>query len=414
MKAEESVRSFIERNGWIRDCHVTVAFSGGYDSLCLLILLKKHLTTVSALYVNHNLRPEEELARELEINRDNCARLDVPLEIVTLKRGEIERIARERGITIEAAARDARYRVFENRGIIATAHNRNDQVETVMMKLLSGGTLLSLAGVRPVRDSIVRPLLESERADIVRFVTSCGFSPSNDSTNDTLFCMRNRVRRLLVPYLKKDICDTLCRIAENVSQIEDKLENIEVTECTGYRFFSKKAFFAASPLSQLKVLYTVYSIYENSRLSEGERRQIVSAIASSGVLDARSFSLRIRGDEVRFYPAPVFFCTPFSLPCSLPFGLKLDKSDTRDALRIDTSLLKGPAIIRFSQEGDEILHCNRAVPVLPPGCPYVLVLQDREGIKAVFAAAFGAHNRISDNMRSADWESLEGVEIARC
>ena len=146
MKAEESVRSFIERNGWIRDCHVTVAFSGGYDSLCLLILLKKHLTTVSALYVNHNLRPEEELARELEINRDNCARLDVPLEIVTLKRGEIERIARERGITIEAAARDARYRVFENRGIIATAHNRNDQVETVMMKLLSGGTLLSLAG----------------------------------------------------------------------------------------------------------------------------------------------------------------------------------------------------------------------------------------------------------------------------
>lgn len=414
MKAEESVRSFIERNGWIRDCHVTVAFSGGYDSLCLLILLKKHLSRVSALYVNHNLRPEEELARELEINRGNCARLSIPLEIVTLKRGEIERIAREKGITIEAAARDARYRVFENRGIIATAHNRNDQVETVMMKLLSGGTLLSLAGVRPVRGSIVRPLLEAERADIVRFVTSCGFSPSNDSTNDTLFCMRNRVRRLLVPYLTKDICDTLCHIAENVSQIEDKLENIEVTECTGYRFFSRKAFLAASPLSQLKALYTVYSMYENSRLSEGERSQIVSAIASSGVLDARSFALRVRGDEVRFYPAPVFFCTPFSLPCSLPLGLKLEKSDTRDALRIDTSLLKGPAIIRFSQEGDEILHCGRAVPVLPPGCPYVLVLQDREGIKAVFAAAFGAHNRISDSMRSADWKSLEGVEIVRC
>ena len=414
MKAEESVRSFIERNGWIRDCHVTVAFSGGYDSLCLLILLKKHLSRVSALYVNHNLRPEEELARELEINRGNCARLSIPLEIVTLKRGEIERIAREKGITLEAAARDARYRVFENRGIIATAHNRNDQVETVMMKLLSGGTLLSLAGVRPVRGSIVRPLLEAERADIVRFVTSCGFSPSNDSTNDTLFCMRNRVRRLLVPYLTKDICDTLCHIAENVSQIEDKLENIEVTECTGYRFFSRKAFLAASPLSQLKALYTVYSMYENSRLSEGERSQIVSAIASSGVLDARSFALRVRGDEVRFYPAPVFFCTPFSLPCSLPLGLKLEKSDTRDALRIDTSLLKGPAIIRFSQEGDEILHCGRAVPVLPPGCPYVLVLQDREGIKAVFAAAFGAHNRISDSMRSADWKSLEGVEIVRC
>ena len=223
MKAEESVKSFIERNGWIRDCHVTVAFSGGYDSLCLLILLKKHLSRVSALYVNHNLRSEEELARELEINRCNCARLDVPLEIVTLKRGQIEHIAREKGITIEAAARDARYRVFENRGIIATAHNRNDQVETVMMKLLSGGTLLSLAGVRPVRGSIVRPLLEAERADIVRFVTSCGFSPSADSTNDTLFCMRNRVRKLLVPYLEKDICDTLCHIAENVSQIEDKL-----------------------------------------------------------------------------------------------------------------------------------------------------------------------------------------------
>lgn len=414
MKAEESVRSFIERNGWIRDCHVTVAFSGGYDSLCLLILLKKHLSRVSALYVNHNLRPEEELARELEINRGNCARLSIPLEIVTLKRGEIERIARAKGITIEAAARDARYRVFENRGIIATAHNRNDQVETVMMKLLSGGTLLSLAGVRPVRGSIVRPLLEAERDNIVRFVTSCGFSPSNDSTNDTLFCMRNRVRRLLVPYLTKDICDTLCHIAENVSQIEDKLKNIEVTECTGYRFFSRKAFLAASPLSQLKALYTVYSMYENSRLSEGERRQIVSAIASSGVLDARSFSLRVRGDEVRFYPAPVFFCTPFSSHCSLPLGLKLEKSDTRDALRIDTSLLKGPAIIRFSQEGDEILHCGRAVPVLPPGCPYVLVLQDREGIKAVFAAAFGAHNRISDSMRSADWESLEGVEIVRC
>lgn len=126
---------------------VVAAFSGGADSLALLITLLKFVDNknIVALYVNHRLRPEEELKAEEALNRHNCRALNIALEVVTLEEGAVERCAIERGKGIEDAARHLRYRALNetaeryNYPYIATGHTLDDQGETLLMRLLQGG-----------------------------------------------------------------------------------------------------------------------------------------------------------------------------------------------------------------------------------------------------------------------------------
>ena len=203
MDVPSTVAALLEGEGVSRQDPLTVAFSGGYDSLCLLSSLCSLGFNVKALYVDHGLRSEAELACERRLNESNCRRLGVPLEVVKIPPGQVMCLAKEDGVTIEAAARAQRYRILEKEPLVATAHNRDDQVETLMMKLIFGGTLMSLCGIRRRRGKVVRPLLDVSRADIVSYVDSLGLVPSRDSTNDTLFCLRNRVRHLVMDGLKE-------------------------------------------------------------------------------------------------------------------------------------------------------------------------------------------------------------------
>lgn len=120
-----------------------VAFSGGEDSLFLLYVLSSLAPKrTAALYVNHNLRGEEELEREMELNRKNALELGVPFDIITIPPGEIRKASSERNIGLEAAARDARYRALrlyaDEHGFdyILTAHHMDDQTETVLMRMM--------------------------------------------------------------------------------------------------------------------------------------------------------------------------------------------------------------------------------------------------------------------------------------
>ena len=179
-----------------------LAVSGGVDSTALLLLfadLRAEGWEVSAAHVNHHLRgtdsdDDEHFVREL------CARLGVRLEVCdgTL---DAERI---RAVGIEAAAREMRYRCLAEvrervqAHFLATAHQQDDQAETVLMRMVGGGGLASLRGVHALRDGwIIRPLLGLRRAALETFLATRGITPRHDVSNEDPRFLRNRVRRVL-------------------------------------------------------------------------------------------------------------------------------------------------------------------------------------------------------------------------
>ncbi len=196
----EAIRRFFRTHGLAAQ-RVVVAVSGGFDSTALLLAMAELRDTfdVVAAHVNHHLRGEESDGDEAFV-RKLCARLELPLHVAD---GTLDPAAvRERGI--EAAAREVRFaRLHEIRGAVgagyvATAHQKNDQAETVLMRLMNGGGPAALRGIHPVRDDgIIRPLLDVRRRDVVTWLEERGIQPRIDRSNSDPRFLRNRVRKLL-------------------------------------------------------------------------------------------------------------------------------------------------------------------------------------------------------------------------
>jgi tRNA(Ile)-lysidine synthase len=225
-----------------RDMHVAVALSGGADSVALLrgmAELKRHQGgkgELLALHVNHQLRGAEsdgDAAWCLEL----CRTLSLPCEVLW---AEVAARAATEGDGIEAAARDERYRLLtaacEQRGVryLATAHTRDDNIETVLFRLLRGTGLRGLAGIashRPLTNSltIVRPLLSCSRAEVVDFLASLGQDFRTDSSNASREFMRNRVRNELLPLLRREfsanVDNAIERLAEQAGEVHEFLES---------------------------------------------------------------------------------------------------------------------------------------------------------------------------------------------
>lgn len=164
-RVPEKVRQTIRRHDMLAPGEsVLVGISGGADSVCLLHVLwalQGELgIRVLAAHVNHGIRGEE-ADRDQEFVRSLCARWDVPLFEENI---QVRELAKEEGISLETAGRLARYRFFSRiageQGITktATAHNRNDQAETVLMRILRGTGIDGLAGIQYCRrDGVIRP-----------------------------------------------------------------------------------------------------------------------------------------------------------------------------------------------------------------------------------------------------------------
>jgi tRNA(Ile)-lysidine synthase len=194
--------------------HVLVACSGGPDSTALLIALAE-LTTVTCAHVNHHLRGADSEADERFV-RNLCARLGVPVQVAD---GSLPQQAVKRG-GIEAAAREVRYaRLQELREAvgarwIATAHQKNDQAETILMRLFTGTGLAGLRGIHPVReDGVIRPLLGVTRAEVEQFLRGRGIEARFDRSNDDPRFLRNRIRATLAQY-EPAVIENLAAVAE--------------------------------------------------------------------------------------------------------------------------------------------------------------------------------------------------------
>lgn len=212
--------------------HVLVGVSGGPDSVALLSLLHRlrpsWRLSLTAVHFNYGLRGPESDEDEGFVTR-LCQALDVPLSVLKL---DVRR--RRPGVSLQAAARDLRYRamltVAEQRTAdrIAVGHTADDQAETVLLWMLRGAGLTGLSGMPVSRDSkIVRPLYESSRRDVLEYLNRAGLSYREDSSNAKPIYARNRIRQELVPALKRLVPSSiraLCRLAELCREDDRYLE----------------------------------------------------------------------------------------------------------------------------------------------------------------------------------------------
>jgi tRNA(Ile)-lysidine synthase len=206
---------------------IAVAYSGGPDSLALLLLAAQAFPgKVRAATVDHGLRTDS--AAEAELAASNCGRLGVPHAIL--------RVTVQAGASPQAFAREARYRALASWmqetdiTTILTAHHLDDQAETLVMRLLRGSGVAGLAGIRARRPlapesgaEVLRPLLGWRRSELAEIATAWGMPVALDPSNEDGAFDRVRVRRLLAqaPWLDPA---PLARSAAALADAEDALQ----------------------------------------------------------------------------------------------------------------------------------------------------------------------------------------------
>ncbi len=199
--------SFVKKHNMINKGDTVICgLSGGADSVCLLLVLCELSSeiefTVKALHVNHCLRGAES-DRDEKFCRDLCERLDIPFTAVSCN---VTEFAEKNSLSVEEGARKLRYSVFRENsrnGKIATAHNANDNLETVILNLARGSALRGLAGIPPVRDNIIRPILTASRKEIEKYLADKGQNYVTDSTNLSDDYTRNKIRHRILPVLEE-------------------------------------------------------------------------------------------------------------------------------------------------------------------------------------------------------------------
>lgn len=213
---------------------VLVGLSGGPDSVCLLRLLcglrEELALTLQAVYVNHNLRPDE-VPQEISFCEKTCRELNVTF---VLKSVDVAGQQKQQGLSRQEAGRDLRYRAFDEAAAelgaskIALAHNADDQAETIFMRLIRGSGPKGLGGIPPIRGKIIRPLIETERSVIEQYLVNEEITCVLDSSNLKQDYLRNRFRLSLMPELKKINPNLLHTVRTTAAILQEEERYLEI------------------------------------------------------------------------------------------------------------------------------------------------------------------------------------------
>ncbi len=415
------------------DC-ILVALSGGADSsvlLDVLMRLREELEIrVCAAHLNHMLRGNEANSDEI-FAREKCASYGI---LFISERIDVAETAKSRGESTELAARNIRYD-FLNRAkealgadFIATAHNANDNLETILFNLARGSGIDGVCGIPPVRGDILRPLIECTRTEIEEYAKEFDVSFCVDKTNSELIYSRNRIRHNVVTPLVEinpkavENASRTASILRREAEFLKKAAGERALEISKDGVSCARSDFLSEPAltSRLCEIFASHALGESCSLEFCHIEQVIKLAESSSPSDKVSLPkgvlVKRRYDEIVFErEAPV--CVPDELAlCEGEFSWgsytisvkKTEKNEKVNSLFntffVPCDKIQGDLVLRGRKVSDEIkLHKRKTKTLkrlfidekLPREERETLpVIADCEKVFGVFG--FGADCRFTD------------------
>ena len=273
----DRVKNFIEK--YNLSGTFIVAFSGGYDSMCLLDILYKLKTDIVAIHLNHNWRGEESLKEA-----KNCENFVKSRNIKYYSEILPDSVEKT-----ETSAREARYDFFKrcaemfNSNVVFTAHNFDDNAETVLYRIIKGTGTIGLQGISEHRGIFYRPLLKTTRSEIEEYIKDNNLTPNIDSSNFNTKYKRNLIRNKIIPLLKE--------INPNVTGAINSLSELAVDDNCLINSYLPENLLNAVPHEQKRLIYKMlcdYNIeYDRKKIENIQKFIEENKISKSG----KKFSL---------------------------------------------------------------------------------------------------------------------------
>lgn len=216
---------------------LVLGVSGGPDSISMLNILNEIKEDnkidlnfeIVVAHINHMIRKEAK--EDEEFVRNFCMEKNIEFYSKSI---DVKKLANTNKIGTEEAGRNVRYDFFNeilkksNSNKIAIAHNKNDNVETIIMNIMRGSGISGLKGIEAKRGIYIRPLIECEREEIENYCEEKKLNPRIDKTNFENEYTRNKIRNIIIPYIKKEfnpnIINTLERLSNLVKEEEEYIE----------------------------------------------------------------------------------------------------------------------------------------------------------------------------------------------
>ncbi len=369
---------------------VVIGLSGGADSVCLLhVLLKLQETvplTLQAVHVNHGIRGAE-AERDEQFCKALCAKWTVPL---TVQHYDVPQICKTTGESAEECGRRLRYAAFSEfageTAKIATAHNANDNAETVLLNLTRGTGLRGLCGIPPVRGNVIRPLLLCTRAEIEHYCAENGLDYVTDSTNLCADYRRNRIRREVIPILTElnpSVLTAVMRLTEGLRQDEAALQNAACAaaeSCKTEQGYSAKALLMLPKSVCMRVLKNDLQTRCGEKIAAVHLETVYALLQSGGSADLPGKTTACvrhgilgfpKTSEIPVWEIPVSETDGFPLSVQTPAGtVQIQKYGKKDlqilhkellANAVDCAKIKGTLVLRSRRGGDTFTDSKRKV-----------------------------------------------------
>ena len=322
-----------------------VAVSGGADSVALLVslahILKDSGIKLCVINVNHNMRRKDESEADSVFVKDFCENLnaqgfDVSVFVHEIAQGQVFHTADQRKNGLEEAARFLRYKAFEefsarqNTAFICLAHNRNDALETSLMRFLQG----SSGSIAAVRENYVRPLLDISREEIETYLTAQNISWRTDTTNFDENYLRNRIRHSLIPLLNEKflgwdsaVINASSRAAEDFSALESltvfhKWQIIKDSVC-----MDRAEFCSCHAAIRRRLLYKAFNLL---KVQVRVPYSIIEAVQNAAEKKLKHFSSSVVGIHITFDENYVFVKKKKNLATESCFFAIIEKSGVYD------------------------------------------------------------------------------------
>ncbi|MBQ6442826.1 MAG: tRNA lysidine(34) synthetase TilS [Lachnospiraceae bacterium] len=318
----EDLKRYCETYHMIQEGDRIIAgVSGGADSVCLFLLLcklrKEWLFDLSVIHVEHGIRGEES-KEDAAFVKKLCEEAEVPCRMRSV---DAPGFAKEHRLSLEEAARGLRYRAFQEyrqelladgkdaRVLLATAHNRGDQAETVLFHLIRGSSMRGLTGIRPVQEGLIRPLLFAPRKEILACLKENGASWREDATNADPAMSRNRLRLDILPMLEELNPEAEAHIAaaaEDLAGWESYLEQetkealLQCLTAEKPLVIKKADYERYAPLMQQRIVYEAIVLAAGSR-KDIERSHVEAVMELMENQSGRQLSLPYDLNAQRIY-----------------------------------------------------------------------------------------------------------------